>query len=99
MRYNYEIQEYPVRLWKEEVEALKMLHEETGHDSSTFEWSVFLGVIKQIIHGCETQEYIVKLGKEEVGTLKMLYEQTEHDDSTYEWAVVLGVIKQIIQNE
>ena len=49
MKYNYEIQEYPVKLGKEEVSIIKNLYEEIECQNSTLEEAVLLGVLKQII--------------------------------------------------
>lgn len=49
MKYNYEIQEYSVKLGKEEVSIIKNLYEEIECQNSTLEEAVLLGVLKQII--------------------------------------------------
>lgn len=49
MKYNYEIQEYPVKLGEDEVSIIKNLYEEIECQNSTLEEAVLLGVLKQII--------------------------------------------------
>ena len=49
MKYNYEIQEYPVKLGKNELSIIKNLYEEIEYQDSTLEEAVLLGVLRQII--------------------------------------------------